>query len=149
MRFFLTVAIFLLLFGLSKRFGKGPERQVAGILLANLFLCIFHVMVSGQVRFGQMDRVVALVDLASLVGFLWVALRANRMWPLLIAALQIMVMIAHLSVFVVPGAPEVYWGMMALSQYLQLVVLAAGLAMHHLREKRVGPYRSWRPTLSV
>jgi hypothetical protein len=149
MRFTLTVAIFLLLFGLARRFGKGPEQQVAGILLANLTLCILNVMLSGPVRFEAIDRIVGLVDLASLVGFFWVALRANRMWPLLIAALQVMVMIAHLSVIIELGARTAYWGMMAVSQYLQLLVLAAGLVMHHRREKRVGPYRSWRPTFSA
>jgi hypothetical protein len=149
MRFTLTVAMFVLLFGLARRFGKGPEQQVAGILLANLTLCIINVMLSGQVHFESVDRAVAFVDLASLFGFFWVALRANRIWPLLVAALQIMVMIAHLSVYIELGARTAYWGMMAVSQYLQLVVMAGGLALHHRREKRVGPYRSWRPSLPV
>jgi hypothetical protein len=144
MRFALTVAIFLLLFGLARRYGRGPEQQVAGILLANFMASIVHVMVAGQVSFDSMDRFVAVVDFVSLVAIVWIALRANRMWPLLIAALQLVVMIAHFSVFIEFGSRTVYWGMMAISQYLQLGVLAGGVVMHHRREKRAGPYRSWR-----
>ncbi len=147
MRFWLTVATFVVLFGLARRYGKEPEQQVAAILLANFLLLLFYVELRGNVAFASVDRVLAVLDLGSLVGFLWVALRANRMWPLLIAALQVVVMIAHLSVFIELGARTVYWGMMAVSQYLQLFVLAGGLISHHLRVKRVGPYRSWRPML--
>jgi hypothetical protein len=149
MRFWLTVATFLVLFGLARRYGKEPEQQVAAILLANFLLLLLYVGFLGDVQFAQVDRVLAVLDLASLAGFLWVALRANRMWPLVIAALQTVVMIAHLSVFIQLGARTVYWGMMAVSQYLQLAVLAAGLTTHYLREKRVGPYRSWRSMQSV
>jgi len=147
MRFWLTVTTFLVLFGLAKRFGKGPERQVAGILLANLVLSLFNVMVRGRVDFHLMDPVLALLDLATLGGFLWVALRANRMWPLVVCALQCLVMIAHVSVLTQRGWTQVYWGMMAISQYLQLIVLASGVLTHHRREKMAGPYRSWRPAL--
>jgi hypothetical protein len=148
MRFWLTVTTFLALFGFAKRFGKGPEQQVAGILLANFLLLLFYVGFFGRVDFEKVNRVLAILDLASLVGFLWVALRANRMWPLVIAALQVVVMIAHLSVLIQLGARTAYWGMMAVSQYLQLLVMASGLIMHHRREKRIGPYRSWRHTAS-
>ena len=146
MRVWLTVATFVILFGLSRRFGKGPEQQVAAILLVNFLLLLLYLMFHGWVKFDQMDRGLALLDFVSLGGFLWVALRANRIWPLSIAALQVVVMIAHLSVFVEFGAKSVYWGMMAIAQYLQLVVLAGGIIMHHRRERRVGPYRSWRPS---
>jgi hypothetical protein len=149
MRFWLTVAAFLILFGLAKRWGQGPERQAAALLLANLVLSILNIMLRGPVDFHITDPVLVLLDLATLLGFLTIALRANRMWPMMLSALQCLVMIAHFSVFTHRGWSQVYWGMMAFSQYLQLLVLAVGVITHHRRELRVGPYRSWRTELPV
>ena len=80
----------------------------------------------------------------TLVAVTWVALRANRVWPLVVASFQLLVVFAHLSVLISSGWDQVYWGMMLASNYSELIVTAIGSVCHHRRQKLVGRYRSWR-----
>ena len=91
-----------------------------------------------------MDLLLATIDALTLVGLTTVSLQANRMWPLVVAALQLLVMFAHVSVLVSVGGKQVYWGMMAAAQYMQLLAIGLGITAHHFRERRTGRYRSWR-----
>lgn len=143
MRFSLTVMAMLILIGSAYRFGRGPERWGANLLGANLFLSILNLAIRGP-SFDDVDVVLAFADTATLVGLTCMALRANRVWPLSVAALQFLVIIVHGSVLVSIGWTRVYYGMMALSQYCEMIVLAVGIACHHAREARVGRYREWR-----
>ncbi len=143
MRFWSTVVIMLILIGLAHRFGRGPERTAAHLLGINLFCSILNSAI-GTPSFNSVNYTLAGVDALTMVGLVWLAIRANRFWPLVVASLQFVVIIAHASVFVSIGWTQVYYGMMALSQYCELVVLAAGISSHYVRERRVGRYREWR-----
>lgn len=75
--------------------GSRDERQVA-------IICLFGAVVTTLVlspltaRFKSMEEPVLLVDLAVLAGFLVVALRSERFWPLWVAGLQLTTIMGHL-----------------------------------------------------
>ena len=144
MRFWITVAGLSILLGLAGRFGRGPERYAAGILFTNFVFQLVNFILRGPFNFMEVDPVLAGIDLGTFFALTYVALNANRLWPLVLSALQMLVVVAHVSVLTSRGWDQVYWGMMAISQYLQLFVLGAGTLSHHFRERRTGRYRSWR-----
>ena len=75
--------------------GSRDERQVAIICVAGTV--ITHLVWSPlHQRFAGVETGVAAVDLAVLAGFLWVALRSERFWPLWIAGLQLTTIFGHI-----------------------------------------------------
>ena len=144
MRFWITVASLSILIGLVRRYGREPEQYAAGILFANFVLQLLNFVLRGPFDFIKVDPILFAIDAVTFLAMTWVALNANRLWPLVISALQMLVVIAHVSVLTSNGWDQVYWGMMAIAQYLQLLVVACGTLNHHFRERRAGPYRSWR-----
>ena len=57
----------------------------------------------GPSGFEQVDPVHLVLDGGELVAIVWLALRANRMWPLWAAAAQLICVSGHLALFVAPG----------------------------------------------
>ena len=47
-------------------------------------------------RFANVETGVMVVDLAVFAGFLWVALRSERFWPLWVAGLQLTTILGHI-----------------------------------------------------
>jgi hypothetical protein len=78
-------------------------------------------------RYNGLEATVMFVDLAVFAGFLWVALRSERFWPLWIAGLQLTTIIGHLLKAVdihlfarAYGAALSFWG------YPIVLILAIG-----------------------
>ena len=80
-----------------------------------------------------------------LVLFIWLALRSNRVWPIVCAGAQCVAVGGHIAALVLGSIVAAYWAMTQVSGYVQIVALAAGTWAHWRRRRRVGPYRSWRP----
>lgn len=55
-----------------------------------------------DVRIGDLRWAVALLDLASLAAFVWLALRFERWWPLGVSACLVLIMVVHLSTVLIP-----------------------------------------------
>ena len=140
----LSITILLILNASAYRFGRGPERGMANLLSANFVLVLLYYGLFGAPSFGKLNYTLAGLDGLTLVGMMWIALRANRMWTMVITSLQVVVMITHASVLISIGWTRVYYGMIALSQYCELISLAIGIACHYVRERRFGMYREWR-----
>ena len=134
----------VLLFLFALRRGSGPERAIATVLSASLLFSVVRVMMRGPDDFTGLDPILVLIDLAVFAAVLRVALRANRMWPLVIAAMQLIVLLAHVYTLLKVGANQVYWAMMAFPQYIQMLVLGIGVVCHLMRYARIGRYRDWR-----
>jgi len=125
--------------------GGPPERIAAGIIVGWLLTDGAYHVVFGPSGFDEVDPVHLVLDGAELVAILWLALRANRMWPLWAAAAQLICVSGHVAAFVEPGGmTRAYWAMTQLPQYIQLTALVCGALAHARRTRRVGPYRSWR-----
>ena len=73
----------------------GREERFAGALcLAGAILSKVAVSPLAE-RYGEMEMGVLLVDVSLFVGFVAIALRSERFWPLWIAGLQLTTIVGH------------------------------------------------------
>ena len=113
--------------------GRRDERHVGIILVIGVIATHLVISPVGH-RFTTVETPVMWVDIAVFAGFLWVALRSERFWPLWIAGLQLTTIFGHLMKFVAAdlfarayGAALMFWG------YPILLVLAIGTWRSHRR----------------
>ena len=145
---YLALALFLTGGGLLVlRNGSAPERMVLLIMVAGTLLDFAYHGLIGSRYFGSVNLGHMVLDSGLFGGFLVVGLRANRVWPLWICAMQLQPLAAHLSMLLhLPAQRIAYWLMMTAPANLQLLPLALGTIAHFKRRRRVGPYRDWRLT---
>jgi hypothetical protein len=137
----------LIILGTSAAYSRGgPPERFAAVLLAGLVLVdtVYHLLF-GPSGFDRVDPWHVFLDVTMLGLLMWLALRANRIWPLFVAAAQLLSVTGHIAVLVQPdGMRRAYWAMTQIPQYIQLIALLAGAIAHARRERMIGPYRSWR-----
>ena len=75
--------------------GKRDERLVTMILVLGV-LATELALPPVEERFRGVETNLMLVDTAVFAGFLWVALRSDRFWPLWVAGLQLTSILGHL-----------------------------------------------------
>ncbi len=127
--------------------GAGPERAMAAVWLVCFELAgmIYRSVLGGGYQLQSTDFYLASTDFCAAALWTLIALNANRNYPLIIAALQLLVMSAHLARgFIEAISPVAYATMVIAPGWLQLVVLAMGVSRHCQRHRRFGPYRAWR-----
>lgn len=132
------------------RWGAGPERALAAILLwFRLADWTYHGVLEGALELVDIDLAHALIDAVACAAAFAVALSANRIYPLCFAAVQLLALFAHFArAMAVDILPTVYAMMFIAPSYLQILLLAAGIWAHRRRVRRFGPYRSWRHSWS-
>ncbi len=144
LRITLYLTAFLLVTAYALGRGGAPERTTAGIMAVGLVLTLI-IMAPNTHRFAGPEYGVAMVDSLMLVAFVWLALRADRYWPLWLAAMQAVMVLCHLArIFKPVPFPVYYQDTVQLWCYPQLALLAVGTLRHRLRsgtasvaEKRV------------
>ena len=121
---FRTLLIGIVLFALWR--GGRDERLVAAICLLGAITTTLALSPINQ-RFENVEIGVFAIDLTVFIGFLIVALRSCRFWPLWVAGLQLTTTFGHilkgLNADLIPqayGAALSFWG------YLILIILAVG-----------------------
>lgn len=131
---------------LALRKGGGPERGVALVLLSMFIIDrVYHLVLDRGVTLSSVDLFHAALDFAAAIALVVIALRANRMYTLWIAGLQLIALSAHLAREMTSGmTPIAYAILYILPSYFQILALAVGVQMHLKRQKRYGPYRGWR-----
>ena len=118
--------------------GRRDERHVGIILVLGVIAT--HLVISPlRSRFAGVETHVMAVDIVVFAGFLWVALRSERFWPLWIAGLQLTTILGHVlkvadaSLFSKAyGAALVFWS------YPIVLILALGTWRNHRRYLREG-----------
>ena len=144
-RVILILSIVVIASAISYQRGGPPERMAAMLIAGWVLTDALYHLLFGPSGFDRVDPVHLVLDGGMLGAIVWLALRANRVWPLFAAAAQLMCFSSHIAVMVTPeGARRAYWAMSQLPQYIQLAALLAGAAAHARRERMIGPYRSWR-----
>ncbi|WP_295636014.1 hypothetical protein [Novosphingobium sp.] len=129
--------------------GDEPEQLTSLVIMTGLFADLVNHWLLGAPNFFTINPGHLVLDGWQLIVLMWVALYANRGWPLWVAALQMIVVAGHLSkLFDVAEIRRGYWVMIAVPGYIQLAVVWIGLASHMRRVGRIGPYAAWRPRLS-
>lgn len=115
--------------------GGRDERLVAAFCIIGT---IMTQLVLGPIpeRFQNVEIGLLVIDVAVLVGFLAVALRSNRFWPLWVAGLQMATAIGHilkgLDPTLIPkayGAALTFWG------YPILLILLIGTWRTYRRQR--------------
>jgi hypothetical protein len=141
-------AIVLATVALALRKGDEPEQLTSLVIVTALFADVINHWLLGAPNFFTINPGHLVLDGWELIVLMWVALYANRGWPLWVAALQMIVVAGHLSkLFDVSAIRRGYWVMIAVPGYIQLAVVWIGLVSHMRRVGRIGPYAAWRPRL--
>ena len=140
----LIVLLTLAFLGLWK--GAGPERAVAGVMLGILISDRTYHLIFGNVsNLASIDYGHALIDMVAMVALIVIALRANRMYTLWIAALQMIAFNAHLARELTQGMSPIAYAILFVGpSYFQLLAQGLGLWAHRRRLARYGAYRAWR-----
>lgn len=147
MRLWLTIVAVGLLLHLAVRNGGAPERYAAFTIAAAFALNIVVIAIGGPAEFQKFESVRFAIEVGVFFVFTTIAIFANRLWPICLSALQLIVLTAHAAkISEIEGLPGVYWGMTVIPSYLQLAVLLGGIFSHSRRESLVGIYRDWRRT---
>lgn len=122
--------------------GGAPERLGATILAVASLLT--GAAISGPASFRSVEIGALLVDLLCLVAFLVLALRAERYWPLWVAALQIVGTAVHAVRFVDPDIiHRTYAFMVSIWAYPMIALMVVGTWRHQQRLARLGSDKSW------
>lgn len=127
--------------------GAGPERAVAAVWLVcfELTLSVYRLLAGTGYQAVTTDLFLASMDLTAGVLWIAIALNANRNYPLFIAALQLLVMAAHLARGLIEVIEPIAYAIMVIAPgWVQLLILIAGLARHVRRKRDFGDYREWR-----
>ena len=118
--------------------GGRDERIVAATCLAGTAATLLAISPLQQ-RYAGVEEGLMLVDLAVLAGFMAVALRSERFWPLWVAGLQLTTSIGHLLKGIDQELlPRAYGAALQFWSYPILLVLAAGTYRRHQRLKQAG-----------
>jgi len=116
--------------------GGGDERVVAATCLAGTAATMLAISPLHQ-RYAGVEQGLVLVDLGVLAGFVVVALKSNRFWPLWVAGLQLTTSIGHLLKGIDHDLlPRAYGAALQFWSYPILLILAAGTYRHHQRTRR-------------
>ena len=141
----LQIGILLSLILIALWRGAGPERWSAAVFIGMFVLDRFYHFVLGPgAHYGTIDLGHFCIDLIATIAFVAIALRANRIYPLCLAALQVVAVISHvvraISVAVAGGAYSI---LMIAPSYLQIAVFGGGLCLHLRRSQKFPHYPSW------
>lgn len=126
--------------------GCGPERAIAATLLAMLVIDQgYHLATNSQVIYVKVDYAHTAIDLAGAVALVVIALQANRVYPLCMAAVQIISLLSHFARGQIVEMGQLAYGILMQAPSSSLIaLLALGTAAHVRRAREYGTYRSWR-----
>jgi hypothetical protein len=129
---------------LAWRHGAGPERAIAAAL-AFMYLADppYHWLI-GEAKFDRIDLGHLVIDSVTAAALFGIALRANRMYPLWLAAWQLISLISHIIRDISPAVAQNAYAIMIIApSYFETAIFATGLWRHMRRVRKHGPYRSW------
>lgn len=146
MRVELQTFWYFAIFAVALRWGAGPEKYAAASLF---FLRViewpYHFVFPDPMTFGAIDWGHAIIDMIVAAALIAIAVRANRMYVMWLAAVQLLSVFAHLTRDLAAAAtPKGYALLSFTPSYMELAIMTGGLIYHVRREKRYGSYRQWR-----
>ncbi|MWV27891.1 hypothetical protein [Aurantiacibacter rhizosphaerae] len=129
--------------------GGQPEKWCAAIIGGEVLVDLLILLVAGPRSFGQFQFSRILLDAVACALLIAVAMRANRMYPLALAAAQIVALIGSIAALLASeGMAQAFWAMTQAPLFIQLALLALGTLAHGMRVARIGPYNCWSPPVA-
>lgn len=127
--------------------GGLPERYGGAVVAARYLLdFVYHGLFPKPTYFHVMDPGHAALDILTFAGLLWIALAANRVWPIWASAGALIAIIGHITVLSgKDGLENAYWATTNVPHFVQLIALTLGTMFHRWRLRAIGPYRDWSP----
>ncbi|MFD2502479.1 hypothetical protein ACFSTI_34610 [Rhizorhabdus histidinilytica] len=123
--------------------GGAPERVMVGIAI--LMVLLDRLLVStGQVEYHSVDLGYLVIDLIGSAATIALALLAHRFWPMIVAVLHVLPLLAHISrALDVSMNPIAYLTMQVASSWLLPPLLILATWRHQQRLRRSGSDPSW------
>lgn len=122
--------------------GGMPEKLTGWLLIVAAALTFATGWRRGM--FQQVEVTLFSIDLVLLVGLTVIALKADRLWPMFLAAFQLDSAAIHvLKLFDADMIRITYALMIAIWSYPMLLILAVGTLRHQRRLARFGGDRAW------
>ena len=133
------------LFLLSILFGGAPERWLSGALLFVLLMESAYDRLFGPVIWAGIECGRLVLDVILMVVIIRLALRANRLYPLVLGAMQIITLVAYAACALLPQSGPIAHAIMDSWAFnTQLGIMAVGLLCHIARKRRLGrAYPEW------
>jgi hypothetical protein len=123
--------------------GGAPERAIAAIMLLGVAATRLTLS-AAALRYRSIETTTLLIDAIVLIAFVLVAIRADRRWTMVVAALHGMSVAAHAARGVSPEMIRVvYKTIMVAWVYPQLALLLLGTWRHRRRLIANGADPSW------
>ena len=117
--------------------GGTDERSVAATCLAGTIATLLAVSPLHK-RYAGVEEGLLFVDLAVLAGFIVVAMRSKRFWPLWVAGLQLTTFIGHILKGIDQELlPRAYGAALQFWSYPILVIVLVGTYRHHRRLRQL------------
>ncbi len=150
MRIAIFIALLLVALGYAAWKGGAPERVMVGIALTMVTLDRL-LLSQGEVEYHTIDREYLVLDLIGATATIALALFAHRFWPMVMAVLHILPLLAHLSrALNVTMDPIAYLTMQVASSWLLPPILILATWRHQQRLRRndsdLSWHISWRPS---
>ncbi len=137
----LLVAAVLCALGL----GGKPERLGAGLLFAWFVADLLLRHFSAPRAYVGFSLPAAILDLLAFFGFVVLALRANRLWPIFAAAFLTFPVLGHIAMLAeVRGMNWAYWAMTQIPPNAVAVAILIASVKHSGRLRRGREVRDWR-----
>lgn len=148
MRIAVFLALLVVALGYAARRGGGPERLMVAIASLMVVLdTLLHRVV--PVEFTSLDTGHLVIDLFGAVTTITLALKAHRFWPMGMAVLHILPLLAHSSrALDLAMHPVAYLVMQVAPSWLVAPVLIGATWQHRRRLTAFGFDPSWHRTLA-
>jgi hypothetical protein len=139
---FFIILLLLVAFYAFKR-GDKPEHIAAAIFISMLiFDAALHMFLDGIDV--DANKIHLFIDIIMWISLVALALKANRLWTLLVAALQTVSLSSHaVRIFNLDLHPQAYGFIQVAGFYPMLLILAIGTWRHQQRRIRSGGDPSW------
>lgn len=149
LRVIILIALLAAALGYAFWRGGGPERAIASLWL---FLIVADPVLHHAVplRYHMVDTGHLFIDLTGSLVALIIALAAYRFWPLIVAVLQFLPMLAHLARAVdIEMHPSAYLVMQVASYWLLAPILVLGTWSHYRRVQEFGTDPDWQHRFGI
>ena len=123
--------------------GGSPERRAA-MMQVVAFLATMASYSISDYRFLKLESGAFAIDAALLVALYWLALKSNRVWPMVMTALQLSTIFVHVARAADGGMSAwAYAFLLKIWGYAMVLLLGVAVLRHRQRLQKSGVDEAW------